>query len=332
MRIILNTQFILKTVAIALITSALSANELRAQTIDYPNKPIRLIAPFAAGGSIDILARMTADTLSKATNQAVIVENRPGASGNIGMEAVARARPDGYTLLFASTNLTLNPAVYPKVSFDPIKDFIAVTNVAYAPMILMTRPDFGGDSLQSLIQYGKSNPGKLNFSSSGAGGAPHLAGEMFQILTNIKMTHIPYAGAAPAITDIISGQVQITFTTYISAQAMLNSGRIRGLAVASLERLAALPQIPPFKEEGFEGMEFGTMFGLLAPAGTSVEIVNRLYQAIKIAATNPTFQENISKQGGYMVVNTPAEYDKYIKEDVAKWDSFIKKIGGVSQN
>jgi len=248
------------------------------------------------------------------------------------MEIVAKANADGYTLLFASTNLTLNPAVYPKVPFDPIKDFVAVTNVAYAPMILITRPDFGGDSLQSLIQYGKSNPGKLNFSSSGAGGAPHLAGEMFQILTNIKMTHIPYAGAAPAITDIISGQVQMTFTTYISAQAMLNSGRLRGLAVASLERLVALPNIPTFKEKGFEGMEFGTMFGLIAPAGTSPAIVTRLYQLIKTASENPAFQENIVKQGGYMVVNTPAEYDKYIKDDVAKWDSFIKKIGGVSQN
>jgi tripartite-type tricarboxylate transporter receptor subunit TctC len=248
------------------------------------------------------------------------------------MEIVAKANPDGYTLLFTSTNLTLNPAVYPKVPFDPVKDFIAVTNVAYAPMILITRPDFGGDSLQSLIQYGKSNPGKLNFSSSGAGGAPHLAGEMFQLLTNIKMTHIPYAGAAPAITDIVSGQVQMTFTTYISAQAMLNSGRVRGLAVASLERLVALPNIPTFKEQGFDGMEFGTMFGLLAPAGTSPAIVNRLYQLIKTASVNPAFQENIVKQGGYMVVNTPAEYDKYIKDDVAKWDSFIKKIGGVSQN
>ena len=303
-----------------------------AQATDYPSKPIRLVAPFAVGGSIDILARTVADTLSKATNQPVIVENRAGASGNIGMEIVAKANPDGYTLLFTSTNLTLNPAVYPKVPFDPIKDFVAVTNVAYAPMILITRPDFGGDSLQSLIQYGKSNPGKLNFSSSGAGGAPHLAGEMFQILTNIKMTHIPYAGAAPAITDIVSGQVQMTFTTYISAQAMLNSGRVRGLAVASLERLVALPNIPTFKEQGFDGMEFGTMFGLLAPAGTSPAIVNRLYQLIKTASVNPAFQENIVKQGGYMVVNTPAEYDKYIKDDVAKWDSFIKKIGGVSQN
>ena len=303
-----------------------------AQTADYPNRPIRLVAPFAVGGSVDILARTVAETLSKATNQPVIVENRPGASGNIGMEIVAKANPDGYTLLFASTNLTLNPAVYPKVPFDPIKDFVAVTNVAYAPMILITRPDFGGDSLQSLIQYGKSNPGKLNFSSSGAGGAPHLAGEMFQILTNIKMTHIPYEGAAPAITDIVSGQVQMTFTTYISAQAMLNSGRLRGLAVASLERLAALPNIPTFKEKGFEGMEFGTMFGLIAPAGTSPAIVTRLYQIIKTASENSAFKENIVKQGGYMVVNTPAEYDKYIKDDVAKWDSFIKKIGGVSQN
>jgi tripartite-type tricarboxylate transporter receptor subunit TctC len=310
---------------------ACSASILKAQEA-FPNKPIRIIVPFAAGGSTDILARMTGETISKALKQPVIIENKAGASGNIGMEAIAKAAPDGYSLLFTSTNLTLNPAVYKKTPFDPIKDFAGITMVAFAPMLLITRPDFGGDSIKSLVKFGLEHPGKLNFSSSGAGGTPHLAGEMLQIATGIKMTHVPYGGAAPAITDIVAGQVEMTFTTYISAQAMLSSGRLRALAVASNERLAALPNVPTFAQEGYQNMEFGTMFGLLAPAGTPRPIIEQIYQTIKDASKQPAFNEKIVEQGGYMVVNTPLDYDKYLEEDVSKWVKLIKDIGGVTMN
>ena len=303
-----------------------------AQGTAYPTKPIRIVVPFAAGGSTDILARMTGETISRALKQPVVVENRAGASGTIGMEAVARAQPDGYTLLFTSTNLTLNPAVVDKTPFDPVKDFAGITMVAFAPMILVTRPDFGGESVKSLVKYGLEHPGTLNFSSSGAGGTPHLAGEMLQIVTGMKMTHVPYGGAAPAITDIASGQVQMTFTTYISAQAMLSAGKLRALAVAANARLPVLPNVPTFAEEGYKDMEFGTQFALLAPAGTPRPIIDALYQAIKEASANPDFKERIAQQGGYMVVDTPADYDKYIREDVAKWASLIKRIGGVGTN
>ena len=303
-----------------------------AQTGTFPVKPIRIVVPFAAGGSTDILARMTGETISRTLRQPVVVENRAGASGNIGMEAVARAQPDGYTLLFTSTNLTLNPAVVDKTPFDPVKDFSGITMVAFAPMILVTRPDFGGDSVKSLVRYGLEHPGTLNFSSSGAGGTPHLAGEMLQIATGIKMTHVPYGGAAPAITDIASGQVHMTFTTYISAQAMLSAGKLRALAVAANARLPVLPKVPTFAEEGYKDMEFGTMFSLLAPAGTPAGIIDALYKAIKDASANPEFNEKIAQQGGYMVVNTPADFDKYIREDVAKWAGLIKRIGGVGTN
>lgn len=314
------------------LTGLLAATTVAAQGAAYPVKPIRIVVPFAAGGSTDILARMTGETISKALKQPVVVENRAGASGNIGMEAVARAQPDGYTLLFTSTNLTLNPAVIDKVPYDPVKDFAGITMVAFAPMILVTRPDFGGDSVKSLVKYGLDHPGTLNFSSSGAGGTPHLAGEMLQISTGVKMTHVPYGGAAPAITDIASGQVHMTFTTYISAQAMLSAGKLRALAVAANARLPVLPKVPTFAEEGFKDMEFGTMFALLAPAGTPPAIVDALYKAIKDASANPEFKEKIAQQGGYMVVDSPADYSKYVRDDVAKWASLIRRIGGVGKN
>lgn len=309
-----------------------AAPSLMAQSAPYPAKPIKIVVPFAAGGSTDILARMTGETISKALKQPVVVENRAGASGNIGMEAVAKSQPDGYTLLFTSTNLTLNPAVVEKTPFDPVRDFTGITMVAFAPMILITRPGFGGDSVTSLVKFGKDNPGKLNFSSSGAGGTPHLAGEMLQIVTGMKMTHVPYGGAAPAITDIASGQVEMTFTTYISAQALLSAGKLRALAVAANARLPVLPNVPTFAEEGYKDMEFGTMFSLLAPAGTPPAVVDALYQAIKAASASPEFKDKIAQQGGYMVVDTPADFNQYLRDDVAKWASLIKRIGSVSTN
>ena len=275
---------------------------------------------------------MAADTISTALKQPVVVENRAGASGNIGMEAVSKAQPDGYTLLFTSTNLTLNPAVIDKVPYDPVRDFSGVTMLAFAPLLLVTRPDFAGGTLSSLIKHGQENPGKLNFSSSGAGGAPHLAGEMLKLRANIDMTHVPYSGAAPAITDIVSGQVQMTFTTYVSARGMLQADRLKALAVASNERLPVLPNVPTFAEEGLPNFEIGTMFGLLAPKGTPKPVIHAIYDAIKTASASQAFQNRITEQGASVVVNTPEAYDAYIREDVSKWSGLIKQIGKVSTN
>lgn len=327
----MHTRWLTTLCSIAALSLA-TGSPAKADTARYPDKPIHIIVPFAAGGSTDILARMAAKTISVALKQPVIVENRAGASGNIGMEAVARAAPDGYTLLFTSTNLTLNPEVLDNVPYDPVKNFSGVTMLAFAPMVLITRPGFAGGTLHSLIKYGLANPGKLNFSSSGAGGAPHLAGEMLKLKTGMKMTHVPYKGAAPAIADIVAGQVQMTFTTYVSASAMLSANRLKALAVASKDRLAVLPGVPTFAEEGMDGFEIGTMFGLLAPKGTPEPTIERLYQAIKQSSADPAFQQNIIRQGASVVVNTPADYDTYIREDVSKWAKLIKRIGKVSSN
>ena len=303
-----------------------------ADAANFPERPIRIIVPFSAGGSTDILARMTADTLSARLKQPVVVENRPGASGNIGMGAVAKSAPDGYTLLFTSTNLTLNPFVIESIPYDPIKDFAGVTMVAFAPLLLFVRPDFQGNTLDKLVAYGKSHPGELNFSSSGAGGAPHLAGEMLKRRAGMDMTHVPYAGAAPAITDIVAGQVQMTFTTYVSARSMLEGGRLKVLAVASKQRLPVLPDVATFAELGMKDFEFGTMFGLLAPKGTPKEVIAKLYGAIHAASDTQTFKEQIISQGATVVVDTPDEYDAYLAADVKKWKAMIQEIGTISKN
>ena len=297
----------------------------------YPDKPIKIIVPWAPGGSTDILARDTAQRLSQALKQPVIVENRAGASGNIGAEAAARATADGYTLLFTSTNLTLNPAVIPHTPYDPVQDFAGITMVAFAPMMLVTKAGFAGDSLQGLMDYGKAHPGKLNFSSSGAGGAPHLAGEMFKRAARLDMVHIPYSGAAPALADVLAGQVQMTFTTYISAQGQLAAGALKALAVASSERLPVQADVPTFAEQGLD-IEIGTMFGLLAPAGTPPAAIQTLYQALKQASADPAFNASIIKQGGRMVINTPQDYGDYLRQDTRKWQALVQQIGGVDTN
>jgi tripartite-type tricarboxylate transporter receptor subunit TctC len=296
---------------------------------DYPAKPIKIVAPFAAGGSTDVLARVTAQVISKALGQSVVVENRPGASGNIGAEVVAKAAPDGYTLLFTSTNLTLNPAVTKDLPYDAVRDFTPITMVAFAPMVLITRPDFAGGNLRDLVTYVKANPGKANFSSSGKGGAPHLAGEMFKIGAGLDMVHVPYNGAAPALTDVVSGQVQMTFTTYVSAASLLQGNRVKAVAVASAQRLPLLPDVPTFGEAGYKGIEIGTMFGLLAPAKTPAPIVQKIFAAIQAAARTEEFKQQIAQQGGDLVVNTPEVYTRYIAEDVAKWKALIAKLGDV---
>ncbi len=296
---------------------------------DFPAKPIRIIVPFAAGGSTDVLARVTAQVMSKALGQPVVVENRAGASGNIGAEAVAKAAPDGHTLLFTTTNLTLNPAVTKNLPYDAVRDFAPITMVAFAPMVLVTRPDFGGNSIGDLVAYVKANPGKTNFSSSGKGGAPHLAGELFKMGAGLDMVHVPYNGAAPALTDVVAGNVQMTFTTYVSASALLQGGRVKAVAVASDKRLPLLPNVPTFGESGYKGIEIGTMFGLLAPAKTPPAVVQKIYATIEAASKTEDFRQQIAKQGADLVVNSPETYTRYIADDVAKWKKLIAQIGDV---
>jgi len=299
-----------------------------AQPAEYPSKPIRIVVPFAAAGSTDILARVLARALSAELGQSVVVDNKPGASGNIGAEIVAKAPPDGYTLLYTSTNLTANPALM-TVPYDVVKDFTPVSRVAFLPLALFKSPQVQTRSVAELVALIKANPGKFNFSSSGKGGAPHLAGELFRMSSNLDMVHVPYNGAGPALTDVAAGQVQLTFTTFTSAQALLSAKRVDAVAVANRNRLAVMPDVPTFEEAGIKGMEIGTMNGLLAPAGTPPAIVAKIYAALVKSGQSQEFRKQFVDQGGEVLLESPAVFTSYIRDDLNRWKTLIPKIGGI---
>lgn len=295
---------------------------------DFPAKPVRIVVPFAAAGSTDILARVMARALQAELGQSFVVDNKPGASGNIGAEIVAKAPADGYTLLYTSSNLTANPALMP-VPYDVVRDFAPVSRVAFLPLALFKSPSVTTKSLPELIALIKSQPGKFNFSSSGKGGAPHLAGELFKMSSGLDMVHVPYNGAGPALTDVAAGQVQLTFTTYTSAQALLAAKKVDVVAVANRNRLPTMPDTPTFDELGIKGMEIGTMNGLLAPAGTPPAVINKIYAALVKAGQNPEFRKQFVDQGGEVLLESPAVFTTYVREDLNRWKTLIPRIGGV---
>ncbi|MBF6629941.1 MAG: tripartite tricarboxylate transporter substrate binding protein [Comamonas sp.] len=309
--------------AVAIATATLSGTAM-AQT-DYPNKPIKLIVPFAAAGSTDIMARTLANALTKELGQTVLVDNRPGASGNIGADAVARAPADGYTLLYTSTNLTANPAQMP-VSYDVVRDFAPISRVAFLPLVLIKSSTVQAKTVPDLVSDIRNHPGKYNFSSSGVGGAPHMAGELFKSLGKLEMDHVPYNGAGPALNDVAAGRVQLTFTTFSSAQALLKTDKIGALAVAHDRRLPSLPQLLTFSEYGMKGLEMGTMNGLLAPAKTPQPIIDKLYAAVKKAAASPELRKQFEEQGADLLVEDPATFATYIRNDVQRWKELMSHI------
>ncbi|MET1113734.1 MAG: tripartite tricarboxylate transporter substrate binding protein [Comamonas sp.] len=292
----------------------------------YPSKPIKLIVPFAAAGSTDIMARGLAVALSRELGQPVVVDNRPGASGNIGAEAVAKAAPDGYTLLYTSTNLTANPAQM-HVPFDVVRDFAPISRIAFLPLVLIRSAKVPANSVPELVNLVRAAPGKYNFSSSGTGGAPHMAGEMFKSAAGLEMTHVPYNGAGPALNDVAAGLVQLTFTTYTSAQALLKTDKVAAVAVAGKRRLDVLPQVPTFEEGGMHGLEMGTMNGLLAPAKTPPAVIEKLYAAVQRAAQRPDFKAQILDQGADLLIEDPARFGAYIRADVQRWKELSERTG-----
>src|SRR4030095_4088305 len=249
------------------IVLALVASLACAQT--YPTKPIRLVVPFPPGGATDILARAVAQKLTETWGQSVVVDNRPGAGGNIGTELVAKAAPDGYTLEMGTVGThAINASLYAKIPFDHVKDIAAVILVAGVPNVLVVNPSVPVNSVQELIAYTKANPGKLNFASSGAGTSIHLSGELFKVMAGVKMTHVPYKGSAPALQDLLGGQVQLMFDNLPPSLPQIKAGKLRALAVTSLARAPALPDVPTLSESGLPGFDASSWFGILAPAGT----------------------------------------------------------------
>ncbi|RZI78072.1 MAG: tripartite tricarboxylate transporter substrate binding protein [Variovorax sp.] len=301
----------------------------------WPTKPVRIVVPFAAGGTTDILARAVAPELSKAFGQQFIVDNRAGAGGNVGADIVAKSPNDGYTLLMGTVGTHgINRALYAKLPFDPIKDFVPITLVAAVPNVMEMNADkakeMGIKNVADFVKYAKSHPGKLNMASSGSGTSIHLAGELFKSMTGSFMTHIPYKGSAPALLDMVAGNADVMFDNLPSSMQQIKGGKLLALAVTSSKRSAALPDVPTVEEAGgpaLKGFEASSWFGLLAPAGTSPEIVNRIQQEVAKSLGTAAIKEKMLAQGAIPSGNTPAEFTQHIASEHTKWAKVVKDSG-----
>ena len=299
----------------------------------WPNKPVRIIVPFAAGGTTDILARALAPELGKAFGQTFIVDNKPGAGGNIGADMIAKSAPDGYNLLMGTVGThAINAALYPKMPFDPVRDFVPITLVAGVPNVLVMNPAKAEAakirSVADLIAYAKANPGKLNMASSGNGTSIHLSGELFKTMTGTYMVHFPYRGSGPALLDLIGGTVDLMFDNLPSALPQIKSGKLKALAVTSATRSSAVPDLPTIAEAGpVKGFEASSWFGLLAPAGTPADIVNRIALETTKALQSPVLKERLLSQGAIPGGQTPGEFTKFIAAETSKWAQVVKASG-----
>jgi tripartite-type tricarboxylate transporter receptor subunit TctC len=291
----------------------------------WPAKPVKIIVPFAAGGATDVVARLLGQKLNEAWGQAVVVEDRPGAGGNIGADAVAKAQPDGYTLLMTSGSIvTANPFMYKSMQFDPAKDLVGITNVASGPQVIAVTNDLPAKTLRDFISYVKANPGTVNFGSAGVGTQTHLAAENFAYAAGLEMTHVPYKGEAAALTDLVGGQIQMVTPNLGGAINLIKGGKIRALAVTSKERSKELPDVPAAAEV-IPGFENAGWFGLMAPAGTPKEVVEKVYRDSAKILQSDAFKAALAKQGMVPVGNSPADFQAAIREETARWAKVIRE-------
>jgi len=294
----------------------------------YPTKPIRIVVPFPAGGTTDVLARAAAQKLTESLGQPVVVDNRPGAGGNIGAELVAKSAPDGYTLLMGTVGThAINPSLYPKMPYDHVRDFAPIILVAGVPNVLVVNPSLPVNSVQELIAYAKANPGKLNFASSGNGTSIHLSAELFKTMAGVQMTHVPYKGSAPALQDLVGGQVQLMFDNLPSSLALIKAGKLKALAVTSKTRAPALPEVPTMAESGLPGFEASSWFGLLGPAGTPQPAITKVNAEIAKWLATPEAKEKLIAQGANVAGGTPEDFARHIAAETAKWQKVVKDSG-----
>jgi tripartite-type tricarboxylate transporter receptor subunit TctC len=297
-----------------------------AQT-DYPNRTVRIVVPSPPGGGTDIVARVLANHYSKALGQSFVVENKPGAGNMIGIEAVARATPDGYTLLMVPATLALNSVLYKKVPYHPIRDFAPVTLAATAPLVLIVPPSVPAQTLGEFIALAKRDPGKMSYGTAGIGTAPHLCMELLKSMAGIDLVHIPYKGTAPAAADVVSGQIAATFATALTARPMIDGGRVRALAVSGPQRVQALPKVPPVAEAGVPGYAALQWYGLLAPAGTPPPIIARLNAEALRALKTDEMRERLAVDGAEPQGSTPEEFGVLIKSELDKWTRVTRAAG-----
>ncbi|MFC6279766.1 MULTISPECIES: Bug family tripartite tricarboxylate transporter substrate binding protein [Polaromonas] len=312
------------TAKLLIAAAALATPLIHAQTA-YPARPIRIVVPFTPGGSTDILARSIGLELTKAWGQPVIIDNIPGAGGSVGADKVAKALPDGYTLLMGHIGtLAVNPSLYPALPYDPVKSFAPVAWVARVPNVLVVNPQVKASSVKELVALAKAHPGQLNYGSGGNGSAANLATEYFKLQTGASILHIPYRGTAPAVTDLMGGQIQVLFTGAPAVLGQIKNGQLRALAVSSPQRLAALPDLPTVAETGYKDFEADQWYGVVAPAGTPREIVAKLNAQINQSLGSPELKTRLTSEGAIATPTTPEAFGQLIAREIARWKPVIQ--------
>jgi tripartite-type tricarboxylate transporter receptor subunit TctC len=302
-----------------------------AQAQGYPVKPIRLVVPFAPGGGTDIIARLISQQLGEALGQPVVADNRGGAGSTLGTEIVAKAPPDGYTLLLGNISLAFNATLYQKLSYDALRDLAPVTLVAVQPNILVIHPSLPAKTFKEFVAVARANPGKYTYASAGVGAGTHLAAELLKMLMKIDLVHVPYKGTGPALNDLIGGQVHMMVSTFASALPHTKSGRLRALAVTTVKRSNAAPEVPTLIEAGVPGFEYSTWYGLLAPAGVRRDIVQKLNTVAKQVLTRDDVKQKFEAQGVDVLWNTPTEFSAYLKSETEKWAKVVKATGAKAE-
>jgi tripartite-type tricarboxylate transporter receptor subunit TctC len=312
-------KFLITTISLLLAAAA---------SAQYPNKPIRLIVPFVPGGNVDITARTVAPALGDALGQPVVVENRPGAAGMVGAQALLGSPADGYTLMMGSnSSLAVAPNLYPNWPYDPVKGITPISNLAIVPFVLVVKLGLPAQSLAEFLALAKQKPGQLSMASGGNGSSNHLVGELFQMMTGVKFSHVPYKGTGAALVDLAGGQVDLLFDQASSTVPNVRGGKIRAIAVASRERQATLPDTPTFAEAGLKDFEIDNITGIVGPAGLPQDVVAKIHSAARTALANPTVKERFATFGMQPVGNTPGEFAAFIREDLARWAKVIKAAG-----
>jgi len=298
-----------------------------AQAAPWPDKPVTMIVPYPPGGTSDYVGRVVADKLGAVLGQPVIVDNRPGAGAIVGTSIAARAAADGYTILLTAPEFTLNPAVREKVPYDAGKDFSPVALIASYPHVLVINPQVPAQNVQQLIALAKAKPGELNFASGGSGGSNHASGEFFKHTAGVQITHIPYKGNGPALTDLLTNRVQMLFTGYAPVEMQVKSGQLRAIGVTGPRRLAALPDVPTMAESGLNGYDFSTWYGVLAPAKTPRPVIDKLNESLRQVMAAPEVKDKLASLGADLTVSSPQAYGAMLQAEVARWATLVKATG-----
>ena len=294
----------------------------------YPTRPIQFIVPFPPGGGNDTVARAIAQQASPALGQPIVVDNRPGAGGIIGADAAAKAAPDGHTIFLGGVAThAVNPHLHPKLSYDPIKDFAPITLVASAPSVLVVHPSVPARTIADFAAYARANPGKLNYASNGNGSSSHMAAVLYETNAGVKMTHVPYKGVGPALTDLMSGRIELMFNSIVAILPHIQAGKLRALAVTSKSRSSLLPDVPSIAESGWPAYEAGSWYGILAPAGTPPAIIDRLHREIVKSLKEPEVQKRLAGEGAEVIGSTPQEFAAHIRSELARMGQAIKAAG-----